>query len=245
MSDKRSKYDTDPLDPDYARRTGEMSGGATGMMEDAPTEHLSGATRPMQPADQARLNPEGEAPTRLIDEKLAQPYQSVFVPPAYQPPRQSTFGQQQPPQNFAPQGYAPPPPPHHPQQSYAPPAAKERTVSGLGIPEKFACALPYAPFKIGLVVSVIELLITPRAEGRTRFHAAQGLALQLVILVVQIALSIVGTVGGGNFGGFIFGIAALVFLIYSLIRVWRGDDYRIAPLEDAVRWLNTQINPNK
>jgi uncharacterized membrane protein len=242
MSEKRSKYDTDPLDPDFARRTEEMSGGATGIMEDAPTEHLGGATRPMQPADQARLNPEGEAPTRLIDEKLAQPYQSVFVPPAYQPPRQSTFGQQQPPQNFAPQGYAPPP--NHPQHVYAPPA-KGRSVAGLGIPEKYACALPYAPFKIGLVAAIVELLVTPRAEGRTRFHAAQGLALQLGILVVQIALSIVGGVGGGNFGGFVFGIAALVFLIYSLVRVWRGDDYHIAPLEDAVRWLDNKIDPKK
>jgi uncharacterized membrane protein len=243
MSDKRSKYDTDPLDPEFARRTGEMSGGETGIMEDAPTEHLSGATRPMQPSDQARLNPEGEAPTRLIDEKLAQPYQSVFVPPAYQPPRQSTFGQQQPPQNFTPQGYAPPP--NHPQHVYAPPAAKERNVSGLGIPEKYACALPYAPFKIGLVVAIIELLITPRAEGRTRFHAAQGLALQLGILVVQIALSVFSNFSGGNFGGFLFGVAAFCFLIYSLVRVWRGNDYRIVPLEDAVRWLDTQINPKK
>jgi uncharacterized membrane protein len=243
MPEKRSKYDTDPLDPEFARRTEQMSGGATGVMQDAPTEHLSGATRPMQPSDQARLNPEGEAPTRLIDEKLAQPYQSVFVPPAYQPPRQSTFGQQSPPQNFAPQGYAPPP--NHPQNIYAPPAPKERHVSGLGIPEKFACALPYAPFKIGLVVAIIELLITPRAEGRTRFHAAQGLALQLGILVVQLALSVFSNIDGAKFGGFVFGAAALVFLIYSLIRVWRGDDYRIVPLEDAVRWLNTQINPRK
>lgn len=243
MSEKRSKYDTDPLDPDFARRTEEMSGGATGIIEDAPTEHLSGATRPMQPSDQARLNPEGEAPTRLIDEKLAQPYQSVFVPPVYQPPRQSTFGQQQPPQNFAPQGYAPPP--NHPQHGYAPPAVKERNVAGLGIPEKFACALPYAPFKIGLVVAIIELLITPRAEGRTRFHAAQGLALQLGILVVQIALSVFSNFSGGNFGGFLFGVAAFIFLIYSLVRVWRGDAYRIVPLEDAVRWLDTQLDPKK
>jgi hypothetical protein len=243
MPEKRSKYDTDPLDPDFARRTEEMSGGATGVMQDAPTEHLSGATRPMQPADQARLNPEGEAPTRLIDEKLAQPYQSVFVPPAYQPPRQSTFGQQPPPQNFAPQGYAPPP--HHPQHVYAPPA-RERSVAGLGIPEKFACALPYAPFKIGLVVAIIELLITPRAEGRTRFHAAQGLALQLGILAVQIALSVFSNFGGGNFGGFIFSVAALVFLVYSFVRVWRGGgDYRIVPLEDAVRWLDTKIDAKK
>jgi uncharacterized membrane protein len=243
MSEKRSKYDTDPLDPDFARRTEEMSGGATGVMQDAPTEHLSGATRPMQPADQARLNPEGEAPTRLIDEKLAQPYQSVFVPPAYQPPRQPTFGQQQPPQNFAPHGYAPPP--ARPQHVYVPPPTKERNVSGLGIPEKFACALPYMPFKIGLVVAIIELLVTPRAEGRTRFHAAQALALQLGILVVQIALSVFSNIGGGNFGGFLFSAAALCFLIYSIVRVWRGDAYRIVPLEDAVRWIDTKIDPRK
>jgi uncharacterized membrane protein len=231
MSEKRSKYDTDPLDPDFARKTEEVWG-ATRLIEDAPTENIGGATRPVPPTEQARFNPDAEAPTRRIDEKFAQPYPSVFVPPTYQPPRTPAYQQQVPPQNFA-------PPP-----AYAPPALS-RNVAGLGIPERWVTALPYAPFYIGVVVSVIELLVLPRAEARSRFHAAQGLALQLGIVAISFALRMIGYLSGSNFGGFLFGVAAFIFLIYSFIRVWRGDEYRIPPLNDAVRWLNTHIDPKK
>lgn len=237
MSEKRSKYDTDPLDPDFARTTEEVWG-ATRLMEDAPTENIGGATRPVPPVDQpARFDPNAEAPTQRIEEKFAQSYPSVFVPPVYQPPRPSAYQPHTPPQNFAQQPYAPPP-------TYAP-AASGRNVAGVGIPEKWVTALPYAPFKIGLVVSIIELLVVPRGEVRARTHAAQGLALQLGILAIQVALSLLALIGGGNFGGFLFGVAAFIFLIYSFIRVWRGDEYRIAPLADAVRWLNTHIDPKR
>jgi uncharacterized membrane protein len=235
MSEKRSKYDTDPLDPDFARQTEEVWG-ATRLMEDAPTENIGGATRPVPPGDEARYNPEADAPTRRIDDAFTQPYPSVFVPPAYQPPRQPAY-QPPPPQNFAQQTYAPP-------QGYAPPTLS-RNVAGLGIPQKWVTALPYAPFYIGLVVSIIEMLVVPRAEARARFHAAQGLALQLGIIAVSYALRLVGLFSGSRAGGFIFGFAAFIFLIYSFIRVWRGDEYRIAPLSDAARWLDEKIAPKK
>jgi uncharacterized membrane protein len=238
MPEKRSKYDTDPLDPDFARNTEEVWG-ATRLMEDAPTEHLGGATRPVPPGDQAaRFDPNAEAPTQRIDEKFAQSYPSVFVPPAYQPPRPPAYQQQTQPQNFAQQTYAPPP------QTYAS-SLPNRNVSGLGIPEKWVTTLPYAPFKIGLVVSIIELLVVPRGEVRARTHAAQGLALQLGILAIQVALTLIALIGGGKFGGFLFDVAAFIFLIYSLVRVWRGDEYRIAPLADAVRWLNIHIDSKR
>jgi uncharacterized membrane protein len=243
MSEKRSKYDTDPLDPNFARQTEEVWGGETQIMGDAPTGEIDGATRPMPHGDsQARMNPERDAPTQLMDEKLAQPYSSVFVPPAYQPPRPNAYGSPTP-QNFAPPAYAPPPSPYAPPQ--AQPTRGTHNVAGVGIPEKWTAALPYAPFKIGLIVSIIELLVVPRSEGRARFHAAQGLALQLGILVVQLALSLVATIGGGGAGRVLFDIAAFVFLIYSFIRVWRGYHYHVPPLADAAHWLDTHINPKK
>jgi uncharacterized membrane protein len=243
MSEKRSKYDTDPLDPNFARQTEEVWGGETRIMGDAPTEEFTGATRPMPRGDQqARMSTDADAPTQLIEEKFAQPYPSVFVPPAYQPPRPNAY-QPPTPQNFAPPAYAPPP------STYAPPHAQPtrgtHNVAGVGIPEKWTAALPYAPFKIGLIVSVIELLVVPRSEGRARFHAAQGLALQLGILVVQLGLSLVATIGGGGAGRILFDIAAFIFLIYSFIRVWRGYHYHIPPLADAAHWLDTHINPKK
>lgn len=238
MSEKRSKYDTDPLDPDFARQTEEVWGGETRTVGNAPTEDITGnaPTRLMQPGDEARLNPQSEAQTRRIDEQFAQPYQSIFTPPpqTYQPP--PAFGQHAPP----PQTYAPP----NFAQGYAPPTPN-RHVAGVGVSEKWVTALPYAPFYIGVVVSIIELLVVPRGEYRARFHAAQGLALQLGIIAVSFALRLVGLVSGSRLGGILFGISAFIFLIYSFIRVLRGDDFRIPPLADAARWLNEKIDPRK
>jgi uncharacterized membrane protein len=240
MSEKRSKYDTDPLDPNFARQTEEVWGGETRTVGNAPTEEIGGnaPTRPMQPGDQGRLNPESEAQTRRIDEKFAQSYPSVFAPPPqqqYQPPRPPAFGQHAPPQTYAPPNFA---------QGYAPPMP-DRHVAGVGVAEKWVTALPYAPFYIGVVVAIIELLVVPRGEARARFHAAQGLALQLGIIVVSFALRFVGLLSGSRVGGILFAIAAFIFLIYSFFRVLRGDDFRIPPLADAARWLNEKIDPRK
>ncbi len=230
MSEKKSQYDTDPLDPDFARGT----------------EDIWGATRLVDqttaPVEQQRYHPESEAPTRRIDENFAQSYPSVFTPPAaYQPP---------PPARTA---YAPPPQPQRPAAppagQYAPPAAQPfappRNVAGLGIPERYANTLPYAPFYIGLVASIIELLVVPRGEVRTRFHAAQGMALQLGILAVGFVLGIFTSIGGFRAGGILFSLASFAFLIVSMIRVWGGRDHRLAPLEDASRFLNERIDPRK
>jgi uncharacterized membrane protein len=227
MPEKKSQYDTDPLDPDYARQTDEVWGA---------TRLIDPVTRPAEP--QQRYDPESEAPTRRIDDSFAQSYPSVFAaPPAYQPPPPTVrpaYGQ--PPQAA--------PPPHAPPagQHFATP---ERNVAGLGIPEKFANVLPYAPFYIGLVASIIELLVVPRGEWRTRLHAAQGLALQIGILAVGFALSILSGIGGVRAGAILFSIASFVFLVYSMIRVWKGNEHRLAPLEDAARFLNERIDPRK
>ena len=105
--------------------------------------------------------------------------------------------------------------------------------------------LPYAPFYIGLVASIVELLLVPRSEVRTRFHAAQGLALHLAIIAIKLLFGFVGILVGGRFGGSLFSIAAFVFLIVSMVRVWKGQPHRLAPLSDATKWLNEQIEPRK
>ncbi|HYE15293.1 MAG TPA: hypothetical protein VD968_12675, partial [Pyrinomonadaceae bacterium] len=88
-------------------------------------------------------------------------------------------------------------------------------------------------------------IIVPRTETRTRFHAAQGLAVQLAITAGSIAFDLIGGVTGRNFGGTIFSIAALVFLVVSCLRVWQGKPHHIAPLDDATRWLNDRITPKQ
>ncbi len=237
MTEKRSKYDTDPLDPDFVRRTEEVRG-ATG--EAAPQQEEQ--TQPPQP------RPFADDPTRRFDEQMSASYPSVFVPPAYQPPQHpqpfTTFGAG--PHDAAPPAEtgAPPPGPSSPYN--APGAApSSRPVAKLGIGENIATVLPYAPFYIGLVAAVIELLIVPRHETRTRFHAAQGLALQLVILAGSFIFGVIEVITDSGLGGTLFGIAALIFLIVSMLRVWQGKPHHIAPLDEGTRLLNERLNPMK
>jgi uncharacterized membrane protein len=240
MTEKRSKYDTDPLDPDFVRRT---------------EENLWGATRPQRPEYTEPLAPPSvtEEPTRRFDEQTADSYPSVFVPPAYRPPRPpqpqpfTTFGAgpHQPPAATS----APPPGPSspYPGPPHAPHGAgpTSRPVARLGIPENFAAMLPYAPFLIGLVASLVELAMVPRRETRVRFHAAQGLALHLAILGVSMLFRFVALASGSGFGGTLFSLAATIFLVVSMIRVWQGKTHHIAPLDEPARWLREKIAPTE
>jgi uncharacterized membrane protein len=223
MEPKKSKYDTNPLDPDFVKNADPLWC-ETG---DGPeTQEVKGATREIGSSanENARANVYSEAPTRRYDNpSLDAPYPSIFVPPTYSQP--------------AP--YQPPPTPYRPTSQ----KPTSRSVAGIGLPEKWASMLPYAPAYIGVVVSLIELFLVPRKEVRVRFHAAQGLALHIAILVVQTLFGVVGTVTGSRFGGALFGTAAFVFLIVSMIRVMQGKPHHIAPLAEPAQWFNQHIEP--
>ena len=231
METKKGKYDTNPLDPDVERKAedvwGDLGGvtqqvgGATNQVGNTPSDN----TRPETP-DNARQNVYSEAPTRRYDNPpLEQPYPSVFVPPTYAPPP----AQYQSRQNV----YQPP--------LSAPPTS--RPVLGIGIPEKWATMLVYAPNYIGLVVALLELFLVPRKEGKVRFHASQSVALNIAFLIVHALFSAIGAVTGSRLGGTLFGIAAFVFLIISMIRVWKGEPHQIAPLAEPAQWFNDHIEP--
>jgi uncharacterized membrane protein len=227
MHPKTSKYDTNPLDAEVAERAEEVWGHGEG---GPSTEEFQGATRRVGPAgtDSPRSNVYSEAPTRRIDAaSLDSSYPSVFVPPTYSPPP------------------APYQPPAAQFQSPAVQKPTSRNVEGLGLPEKFAIVLPYAPFYIGVVASIIELILVPRKEVRVRAHAAQGLALFMAIIAIELLFSGVGAITGSHLGGTLFWIASRVFLIVSMIRVWQGRTHRIAPLAEPAEWLNKHIDPRK
>jgi uncharacterized membrane protein len=231
MPEKRSKYDTDPLDPEFVRRTEEMMGGGTSDVEQ------SDETVPL------RRDAATEEKTRRFDEQAPDSYPSVFVPPVYQPPRPqpqpfTSFGAGQPPAQVTPQ-----PGPSSPYPFNARPSS--RPVTRLGLPENVANLAPYLPFYIGLVVGLVELFIVPRNETRTRFHAAQGLALHLAIIAGSLLFKIVGLITGSGFGGVLFSVAAFAFLVISAIRVWQGKPHHIAPLDEGTLWLDKHISPMK
>ena len=228
METKKSKYDTNPLDPDVERKAEEVwgdLGGAGG----TPTQQVGGATREVAdtPNENARSNVYSEAPTRRYDNPpLEAPYPSVFVPPTYAPPAQQY---QQSHQNL--------------YQAPASASASCHTVAGVGIPEKWALLLAYVPY-VGLIASIIELLLAPRREIKVRFHAAQALALHVAILIISTILGAIASISdGGGFGHGLFRTAAFIFLIVSMIRVWRGEPHRIAPLEEPAKWFNQHVEP--
>ena len=221
MEPKKSKYDTNPLDPDFVKNA------EAGRDNSGPeTQEVKGATREIGSSanENARRNIYSEAPTRRYDSVNPEaPYQSIFVPPTHSQP--------------AP--YQPPPTPYRPGEQ----RPTHRTVAGISLPEKWAMVLPYAPAYLGLVVALIELFLVPRKEPRVRFHAAQALSLHLVIIVVQTFLGVIGAITDNRFGGNLFGAAATVFLIISMVRVWKGKPHHIAPLADLTEWFNGHIDP--
>jgi uncharacterized membrane protein len=224
MEPKKSKYDTNPLDPDFVKKTEESWGEEAG--GPATREVRGGATREIGSSanENARSSVYSEAPTRRYDNMpIDSGYPSVFVPPPYSQP--------------AP--YQPPTAPYRPVTQR--PTA--RSVAGLGLPEKWAIMLPYAPFYIGVVVSLIELFLVPRKEARVRFHASQGLALHIAIMAVQTVFSVVGAITDSSVGGRLFSVAATVFLIISMIRVWKGEPHYIAPVAEPAKWFDEHIKP--
>jgi uncharacterized membrane protein len=243
MEPKRTKYDTNPLDKKVADRADQSFPSRPG----APTEDVGGGpTRDIGRTENeaARAHPESEAPTRRIDGDKVTSYPSVFIPPKartstdYRPPPAPQMNMYQPPPVAPPNIYQPPPVP----VSFS---HVSHTVQGLGISEKWANLLPYIPGHIGAVAAVVELLLVPRSEGRTRFHAAQGLALQAAILILAGAFGFLTMISGNGFGSGLFGAASTIFLIVSMIRVWKGKPHQITPLEEPTKWLEEKIKPRK
>jgi uncharacterized membrane protein len=223
MEPKKSKYDTNPLDPDYVKKTEEIWGDSEG---NSQTQEVKGATRKVGPAadEDPRRNVYSEAPTRRYDNVSPDSaYPSVFVPPTYAPP--------------AP--YQPSPTPYRSVDQ----RPTGRSVAGIGLPEKWAMMLPYTPFYIGVVVSLLELFLVPRKEPRVRFHAAQGLSLHLAIVIVQTLFTLIGAITDSSIGGNLFGAASTIFLIVSMARVWKGRPHHVAPLNELSQWFNEHIEP--
>ena len=71
------------------------------------------------------------------------------------------------------------------------------------------------------------------------------MTLHLGILVLSFLLRMIGTFTGSRFGSFLLGIGATIFLIISVIRVWKGEPHQIGPLEEPTRWLDEKIRPRK
>lgn len=224
MERKKNKYDTNPLDPDVERKAEDEWGAVRMSSETQPVRGVTNDVNAPSATQDARKNVYSEAPTRRYDGASAEgPYPSVFIPPPYAPPSKTT------------------------QSRYPLPDIKtpptSRPIPGFGLSEKWAVMLPYAPFYVGLVASLLELFLVPRRESKVRFHASQGLALHIAILIVQTIFGVIGNISGSSIGGLFFKLAAFVFLIISMIRVGKGEPHNITPLTEPAQWFNQHIEP--
>ena len=119
-----------------------------------------------------------------------------------------------------------------------------RKIAKVGLPENILVALPYLPFTIGLIAGILELLFVPKSEAKVRFHAAQGLAAHLGILIVTSVLSVLGEVTGlASFGNGIFQIVTTILLIVFAFKAWRGKPVHIESVDDLTNWLEDKISP--
>lgn len=120
----------------------------------------------------------------------------------------------------------------------------KRKVSKIGLPENILTALPYIPFYIGLIAGILILLLVPKSETKVRFHAAQGLAAHIGILIITSILSGVGNIAGfASIGGKIFTIVTMIMLIIWTIKAWQGKPVHIESVDDLTEWLEEKINP--
>jgi len=207
-----SKYDTNPLDPDFPEKVrAESEGQPTQVLSDEGATRTSNIGRPATTEDPTVRLP-GGAPHAGAYQNYAPPFQQPFdgqyVPGAYQP-----------------QGFAAP--------------QSERRVEPFGMSENVLTAVSYVPWYIGLIAAALILFFTPRSETKVRFHAAQGLAAHLGVLLISQLLFAVG--GFASVIGVIFTLVTSVMFIVWAIKAWRGKPVHIESIDGLTNWLEDKI----
>jgi uncharacterized membrane protein len=122
--------------------------------------------------------------------------------------------------------------------------SSSRKVAKIGLPENILTALPYLPFWVGLIAGLLILLFLPKSEAKVRFHAAQGLAAHIGILIVSAVLSGVGKVTDlADIGNAIFTLVTTIMLIVFAVKAWKGKPVHIESVDDLTEWLEDKIKP--
>lgn len=136
---------------------------------------------------------------------------------------------------------------YQPQQPfYAPQNDRARKVAKIGLPENILTALPYVPFFIGLVAGLLELFFVPKSEAKVRFHAAQGVAAHIAILVIAAILGGIGNITDlARAGESIFNIVTTVMLIIFAVKAFQGKPIHLESVDDLTNWLEDKIKPSE
>lgn len=122
---------------------------------------------------------------------------------------------------------------------------RSRKVAKIGLPENVLTVLPYIPWHIGLIAGIVELFIVPKSEAKVRFHAAQGVAAHLAIIIISWILNSIGNLTGASFGNDIFWIVTTIMLIIFAFKAWQGKPIHIEAVDDLTNWLEDKIKPSE
>ncbi len=119
-----------------------------------------------------------------------------------------------------------------------------RKVDKVGLPENVLTALPYIPWYIGMIAGLLILFLVPKSETKVRFHAAQGLAAHIGILIVTSMLGIVGNITDfATTGTRLFYIVTTVMLAIFAFKAWKGKPVHIESVDSLTNWLEEKISP--
>jgi len=112
------------------------------------------------------------------------------------------------------------------------------------LPERWLMGLSYIPWYPGLIASAIMLFVVPKSETKIRFHAAQGLAAHIGILIVSVILSTVGNVTDlADLANWIFKFVTAIMLVIFAVKAWQGKPIHIESVDDLTNWLEEKIKP--
>lgn len=209
-----SKYDTNPLDPEFPEKARAAAAADPGTQA---LPYGDGRTQPfpyVAPTEEQTRRFK-DADVHAYSANFASPYNGQFVPANYQTTHLADMG-----------------------------SSSKRKVAKLGLPENIATALPYIPTYFGLVVGLLMLFFLPRSESKVRFHAAQGLAAHAAILIVSTILGVVANATQvASIGNGIFNVAAFIMLLVWTIKAWRGKPVHIEAIDDLTNWFEEKIHP--
>lgn len=212
------KFDTNPLDPDFpekAKAAAAQTGDQGGVYTAPQKTPFSTSEFPTRPHSVTE-----EETRRLTEVEFnAYSYQGAQPPAAYQPAYMAGMSDMN--------------------------RASDRKVAKTGLAEKWLVGLPYLPFWIGLVAGLVLLLVIPKEENKVRFHAAQGFAAHIAILIVSMILGVVGNITNSGFGSFLFGLVTTIMMIVFAIKAWKGKPVHIEVIDDLTNWFEDKIGPIK
>jgi uncharacterized membrane protein len=132
-------------------------------------------------------------------------------------------------------------------QPVAPAATDEsiyRKVQKIGLPENILIAIPYIPWFIGMVAGILILFLVPKSEAKVRFHAAQGLAAHVGILIVTMILGFIAIATDiAEVGSAIFTMVTSIMLVIFALKAWKGKPVHIESIDDLTNWFEDKISP--